>query len=102
MTAAPVIEWQSPPAVSVDWDEQARAAFTHAVGAVPFVPGPPRELVTQGEIHLRHFTPEGLETLRRVLSRAICRNRGHSFVRDERGAPVALPLVCVRCGKWER
>lgn len=51
---------------------------------------------------LATFTSEGLETLRRVLSRAICRNRGHSFVRDQRGAPVALPLVCVRCGKWER
>lgn len=51
---------------------------------------------------LATFTREGLETLRRVLSRAICRNRGHAYVRDQRGAPVALPLVCVWCGKWER
>lgn len=28
-----------------------------------------------------------------------CEERGHQWVRDERGEPVAIPTVCSRCGK---
>lgn len=31
-----------------------------------------------------------------------CRWWGHRWTRDDRGAPVADFLCCVRCGRWER
>lgn len=31
--------------------------------------------------------------------RSECEARGHVWVRDERGEPVAIPTVCARCGK---
>jgi len=39
-----------------------------------------------------------LEQWRRFL----CRWLGHRWILDGRAAPVAMPNVCLRCGKWTR
>lgn len=54
------------------------------------------------EFKVENWTEEGRETLRRVLAKTICRNAGHDWRRDARGAPVTDFNVCKRCGKWER
>ena len=46
------------------------------------------------------WTTDGLATLRRVLERARCRNRGHQWVMATFDPVLMYPFTtCVRCGQ---
>lgn len=62
------------PIHSPDWDAEARATFVAALSRTHCEPRASFAGVTQGEIHLRHWTDAGREVLARVLRRALERN----------------------------